>query len=162
MCYNETQRLLKKYDKQYVHGERPNKTTQKQNRDTRKLLHRLELLQDLENQLPFTLTQNQKAEVENLIRRFNNKFKKLHGNASEKTIILAFIFYTRKIDEPKTQIGQYTVATKNGLNTNIFITIICRITEDYRKNSPINNTKTYNYNHQILQNTHPILTNTNP
>lgn len=159
MCYKNTQRLIKKYNRQYVPGERPNKTTQKQNRDTRKLLHRLELLQDLENELPFTLTSQQKSQVEHLIRMFNNKFKKLHGNASEKTIILAFIFIIKRIQNPKYAITRYVVCTKNGLNTNIYETIHSRITEELLKIQPLTNTRTYNYNNEILYNTHTPLTN---
>lgn len=159
MCYNETSRLIKKYDKQYVPGERPNKTTQKQNRNTRKLLQRLETLNELENELPFTLNNQQKAQVEHLIRRFNNKFKKLHGNASEKTIILAFIFIIKRIEHPKYTIDRFVVCRENGLNHNIYETIHSRITEELLKIQPLNNTRTYNYNNEILYHTHTPLTN---
>lgn len=159
MCYDETTKLLKKYKKQYVYGERPTNTTQTQNRNIRKLLRRLDLLQQLTHEIPFNINNQQKAQVEHLIRRFNNKFKKLHRNASEETIILAFIFYIRKMEEPKTQVGQYSIARKKGLNENIFITIICRIGQDYMQTAPLNNTTIYSYDNDITYNVNTPLTN---
>lgn len=156
MCYTTTKKLLDKYNCQYVPGERPSNKTQTNNRHIRKLLRRLELLEDLTQEIPFKLTTHQKRQVETLIRKFNNSFKKLHGNASEKTIILAFIFIIKKAEEPKIQISRYKATRKNGLNDNIFSTINCRIIENYMETEPLNPTSTTKYDPNILNRTIPL------
>lgn len=155
MCYDETTRLIKKYE-QYVPGERPHTQTQAQNRNIRKLIRRIDLLQEITYELPFPLQPYQQKQVEKLIRRFNDSFKKLHGNASEKTIILAFIFLIKRLEHPRYAPSKFVVCTKNGLTTNIYETINARITEDYMKKEPINDTKLYSYDNHILQNEYPI------
>lgn len=156
MCYTSTKKLIQKYDCQYVPGERPSNKTQTNNRHIRKLLRRLELLEDLTQEIPFKLTPTQKLQVETLIRRFNNNFKKLNRKTSEKTIILAFIFLIKKQENPKIKPSQFTLAKRNGLNDTIFSTINCRIIQDYMETEPITNTTTTKYDHNILNRTTPL------
>lgn len=155
MCYDETTRLIKKYE-QYVPGERPSQHTQAQNRNMRKLLRRLDLLHEITYELPFPLEPYQQKQVEKLIRRFNDSFKKLHRNTSEKTIILAFIFFIKRLEDTKYAPSRFLLCSKNGLTDNIYETILGRITEDYMKKEPINDTKLYSYDNHILQNEYPI------
>lgn len=96
------------------------------------------------------LSNYQKRRVHYLINLFGDDLRRLHGRAKKETIILAFIFYIKKIEEPKIRLDDYQVTTKYDLTDNIFEIVICRICEYFMKNMPIVPHVTSDYDHEIL------------
>ena len=96
------------------------------------------------------LSNYQKQRVKYLINIFGDDLKRLHGRAKKETIILAFIFYIKKIEEPKIRLDDYQVTGKYGLSNHIFGIIICRICEYFMRNMPIVPYATSNYDHETL------------
>ena len=143
--------LIKKYDKPYVSGEirscETNRLLKRNQRNAEKHLICDELLFECKS---FTFTKSQKDFIHYLIDYFSNSFKKLHGRAKKETIILAFIFYVKKIEDSHIKIGNYSICKKYGLTNDIFILIICRICNEFVKSSPITYHNTYKYDHEIL------------
>lgn len=147
MCYSETKKLIDKYDCQYVPGEQQSPSTKKTNRNYNKLQERYRILEDTLQTLHFPVTQNEKEQIQTLIRKYNNQFKTLHHNASQETIITAMIITIKKAHDP---------TITYDLNNNIILTITSRILEDYMKNTPIIPQTTYKYDHEILLKENPI------
>ena len=142
--------LLKTYQPSYVPGEQTsteyNNKIKQQNRQKEKL----QIAKDLYNETPFHLTTTDKKEVENLIEMLPN-FRKLHGNASNETIILAFIFYTKIKHNTDIKIDKYAITRKYQLTHSTFEIIICRIAQEYLKTVNIIPRETKKYSHKILE-----------
>ena len=131
--------LLNLYEKNvYVKGERHGREYKKKIRDETKRKHRHlifdELLVEAET---LHLTQDQINIVRYLIDDFNEEFKQLHRNASEEAVVLAFMFYVKKIMAPKTRLSSYKVTSKYKLTNNMFETILCRMLLKFMKKCPI-------------------------
>ena len=86
--------LLRLYKKPIVKGEKRTKEYDKMIKRKQSKKGKEETAKDLFNEVPFHLTNNDKEQVFHLIKMYPN-FRKLHGNASNETIILAFIFYVK-------------------------------------------------------------------
>lgn len=145
------QELLDKYDKPYVPGEVRSPEYEKNLKRKQRLKSRLIKLDIILNEVkPLLLTESQKEHIAYLIRKHSNNFKKLHGNASEETIILAFIFYIKKTEDAAIKIDRYTVTKKYKLSHNAFETIICRLTKHCMEHESVKPVLTTKYDHEIL------------
>lgn len=122
----------------YVKGERHSREYKKKIRDETKRKHRHlifdELLVEAET---LHLTRDQIKIVRYLIDDFNDEFKQLHRNASEEAVVLAFMFYVKKIITPKTRLSSYRITSKYKLTNNMFETILCRMLLKFMKKCPI-------------------------
>ena len=146
---NNIQHLLNKYNKPYIPGEKRTpeyETLIKKQQRTRQRLLKLDMLL---NETPVNINPSQKQQLQHLIQEHNN-FKNLHGNASEECIILAFIFYTKKTENPSIQIDRYRVTQKYNLTHNTFETIICRLLQHTLMKTPIKPTLNKEDNHEII------------
>lgn len=146
---NNIQHLLKKYSTPYTNGEKRTPEYEKTIKQQQRLKQRLIKLDLLLNETPVNINPAQRRQIQHLIIEHNN-FKKLHGNASEETIILAFIFYTKKIETPQIKIDRYTVSQKYKLTHNTFETIICRLLQHTLMNTPIKPTTNTKIEHEKL------------
>ena len=162
--------LIAKYEKPYVKGEGKSQEThnrikQEAKRKNRHLLfdelysevqqEELDINQKTFDELyseakPFTLNVNQIKLVRYLIDMFNNKFKELHGQAKEETIILAFMFYAKKIEEPRTRVTNWRICTKYKLTENVFEIILCRLVLYFMDKSYIRPVRYHGADHEIL------------
>lgn len=134
----DIQTLLDKYDSPYVPGEKRGKCYNKQLQQESRKNRRLVLLDNLINEMkPLTINSHQKEHLRYLISTYSNSFKKLHGNVGEETIILAFIFYVLKLDNPRVTPHRYKIASKYRLTDSVFETILCRLTYLVLSNSPV-------------------------
>lgn len=147
----DIQYLLDTYDNAYVKGEQRSKHTKNRIRkeSVRKNRHLIldELLLESKSLM---LTPNDKKTVRYLIDVFSDDFKKLHRRASDEAIILAFIFYLKKIELPSIRLSDYRICNKYGLTDAVFEIILCRIILYYMRKTPIE-PKTYKKDeHDIL------------
>ena len=130
--------LLQKYNNQYVKGEKISNTLRNKNRTESKRKHRHLLLDNLKNEAEkLNLNNSQIIIVRYLIDEFNKEFQELHRKASEETIILAFMFYVKMIDEPRTRIDKYRVSSKYNLTDKVYEIILCRMLLKFMKKCPI-------------------------
>ncbi len=149
---NRINKLLKTYQSSYVPGEKRSQKYNNTKRTENKLRQRLNILDQLINELPETskINKDQKTLCRNLIITFNTDFKYLHRQAKDDTIILAFIFYQKKLEKPGLILQDYKICTKHELTTPIFLNICCRIANYYMVTSPINIRLTTSYDHELL------------
>ena len=145
------ERLLKKYEKAYVPGEKHSLEYIHNLRVNARLKHRMLLVDKLSLEVKyFFLTPSQKATVKYLVRVFNENFKDLHRQASDETIILAFIFYLKKLDTPKLQLKNYKITKKYNLTDAVFELILCRITNYFMIHHPVYLTTSVRDDHDKL------------
>lgn len=124
----EIETTIQKYKKPYTPGEIRSKEYERRIKQQKRLNERLDLTDTLFNEVTFPLHQYQKNQIKDLVRKHSKNFKKLHGNASQETIIVAFIFYIKKQEEKTDiKIQRYRLARKYKLTHNTFETIICRL-----------------------------------
>ena len=144
--------LLKKYSKSYVPGEQRSIEYDNMIRQKITLNDNIHLLHQLNTELPETLTLN-KCDLriaENLVATFNNNLKLLHKQAKTETILLTFLFYLKKMENPKLQIEDYTILKTYGLTTPIYSLIISRAFMYYMEHVPVSITTTTQYDHEKL------------
>ena len=143
--------LIQKYDKKRMPYEDRGREYDK----LRKREQRKNELQDICDDLFYEckllgLTNYQKQRVIYLVEMFGDNFKSLHGQAKKETIILAFIFYIKKIEDPRIRLERYQITSKYDLTDNIFEIIVCRLCEFFMKRMPIVPYGTTKYNHEFL------------
>ena len=144
--------LLREYNKTYVPGERRSTEYNKMIRHKNMQKTNIHLLHDLNRELPETLQLN-KCDLklaETLVATFNNNLKYLHKQTKKEVILLSFIFYIKKMENPKLQIEDYTILLKYGLTTSIYSLIITRVARHYMTTKPIPITTTTDYDHDLL------------
>ena len=144
--------LLKKYDSQYVNGERISNDARNRNRIESKRKNRHLLLDGLLLEADaLNLNPNQVKIVRYLIDEFNTEFQELHRKSSEETIILAFMFYVKMIDEPRTNVRNYRISTKYNLTDKVYEIVLCRMLLKFMRKCPIRPYGSYNGDeHEIL------------
>lgn len=162
--------LIAKYEKPYVKGERKSQKTHNQIKQEAKRKNRHLIFDELYSEAqqeeldinqkkfdelyfeskPFRLNNNQIKLVRYMIDTFNNKFKELHGQSKEETIILAFMFYVKKIEEPRTQVTDWRICTKYKLTENVFEIILCRLALYFMSHSYIRPIRYHGSDHEVL------------
>lgn len=139
------------YENNYVKGELKSKKTDKKRKQEEKRKNRHLLFDELLLETKVLIfTPNEKKIIRYLIDDFNNDFKYLHRRASEKCIILAFMFYLKKIETPEIRLDRYAVCKKYGLTDHVFELILCRLTLEFMKRAPIKPRQYTKDNHEIL------------
>lgn len=139
------------YDNNYVKGERRSRERNRKMKQNRKLKNRYLLLDELlYESKPLTLTPNQYRLVKDLIYDFNNRFKELHKQASEETIILAFIFFVKKVEDSRTKVTNWKVCKEYGLTDHVFEIILCRLTLGFMERCPIVPREYGKSDHEVL------------
>ena len=130
--------LIGVYEKPYVKGEIRSKESNKKIRDERKRKDRHLIFDELCLEAKtLTLSGNQKRLVRHLIDEFSDDFKQLHRTAKKEAVILAFMFYVKKIENSKIKLQHYRICKKYGLTDHVFEIIVCRLLEDFMKRVPI-------------------------
>lgn len=147
----DIKQLLATYESSYVPGEKRSNKYNNRKKIEAKIRSRIRLLHQLLQVLPESLLLNKDQVMlcENLVKTFIN-FKYLHRQASEETILLAFIFYQLKLDKPGIKIEKYTISHKYKLTTSVYVNIVSRIANYYMLNSPLNIKQTTAYDHDLL------------
>ena len=123
----------------------------KQIRQTQKQKHRHLLLDQLLNEVPFYLQEDQITQIRYWIDTFNTEFKNFHRQASDETIILALIFIQRKQTHKDTQIYRYKISTKYDLTAPIFTTIQNQLIFQLMRTTPLTYNQMKYLNHDIAQ-----------
>ena len=121
---------LKKYNKPYVKGEKRSTEYNKKMKRKEAINNRHRIADTLINEVPFHITPYEKEHVHHLIDMYPN-FKDLHKRASNETIILAFIFYTKISTDADIKINNYYITSKYNLTHTTFELILCRLTLNY-------------------------------
>lgn len=145
--YKHYKKLLEKYDKNYyVKGEILKKSWKEIKRKQR--LHQ-------KHEKAYIITRKMKLNkqetegVKYLINTFTN-FKLIHRTASEETIITAFCFFYKKINNSNVKITDYKPCKDYCLTDSKFELIISRLLEHYMLKSPIKPVCSTRLDHNIL------------
>lgn len=120
-------------------------------RQTQKQKHRHLLLDQLLNEVPFYLQEDQITQIRYWIDTFNTEFKNFHRQASEETIILALIFIQRKQTHKDTQIYRYKISTKYDLTQSIFTNIQNQLIFQLMRTTPLIYSQKKHLDNHILQ-----------
>lgn len=112
--------------------------------------HRHLILDNLLNEISFTLKQSQIKEIRYWIDTFNPYFKDFHRQASEETIILAFIMIQRKQTDKRLQPHTLSISHKYKLTSAKFTTIQNQLIFELMRTTPLTYTLSKKYNHEIL------------
>ena len=144
--------LLKKYSSNYVPGEKRSSEYDNMIRQQTTLSDNIHLLHTLNQELPIKLQLNKcdLKMVEKLLETFQGNLNYLHRQCKTETIILAFIFYIRKMENPRIQIEHYRILTERGLTTQNYSLIISRALKYHLEHRPMPITTTTNYDHDKL------------
>ena len=121
-------------------------------RQSQRNKHRYLLLQQLINESPFYLHDDQIKQIEYWLATFQDDFKGFHRKASEETIILALIFIQRKHTNPETKIYRYTISDKYNLTTPTFELIQNRLIFRLMQTTPLTYNQKIYLDHDIEQN----------
>jgi len=143
------EKLLKKYEKP-TSAERYTKKYKRELKQKQRIKNRHLLLDELTNEIPFHLTNTQIRTIRYFIDTVKD-FNKLHRRCSNKTILLAMIFLLRTLDKPKTNVDEYSISKKYGLNNTNFRLIICRLNNEILKSLPITIHETKRDNYEYLE-----------
>ena len=142
--------LLHKYNSSYVKGEKQSSETNKQLKQRQRRLEKHKLCEELFLEINLHFAPYQKEFIHYLIDLFSEDFKKLHGRAKNEVIILIFMFYTKKVEDARVNLNNYSISKKYGLNDSIFKLVVCRMCDYYIKNSHLVYSETTRYDHDIL------------
>lgn len=150
----DTNQLLKKYDKNYVPGERRTTIRERLHKQNQTNAEKHALADELLRECNIKyLTRNDYEHVHYLVDKFND-FNKLHRKANCEQIILTFIFYTIRIKQPNRQLSDYPRITKKySLTNNIFELIVCRMLQSLLSETPIVPRTVKKYDNDILYRT---------
>ncbi|MCR5027015.1 MAG: hypothetical protein K6A34_06210 [Methanobrevibacter sp.] len=153
MSVESTNKLLRKYENNYVQGERRTTIQEKIHKQKQLKREKHELTDELLNETKvLLLTNTDKEHVHYLVNKFDD-FNSLHRTASKEAIILAFIFYVAKTKTPKRQLKEYSFTSKYGLTEPVFELIMCRIVQRLLEEAPIVPKNTKKYDNDILYKT---------
>ena len=141
--------LLRKYEKPNP-AERYTNTYQNRINTEKARKHRHLILDELLNEVPFILKPYQIEQIRHWIDIFNNDFKDFHRQASNETIILAFIMIQRKQTNPSTKVYKFKISDKYGLTTPIFELVLTRLVFQLMRTTQLTYTLAKKYDHEIL------------
>lgn len=123
----------------------------KQQRLEAKRQNRHLILDQLLNEIPFYLHQGQVETIRKWINEFNPYWKDFHRQASDETIILAFIMIQRKQANKRLKVEKFTISKKYNLTNSIFITIQNQLIFELMRTIPLTYTLSNKYNHELLE-----------
>lgn len=141
--------LLKKYEKP-TSAERYTKEYKRKLKQKQRIKNRHLLLDELINEIPFHLTNTEIDTIRYFIDTVKD-FNRLHRRTSNKGILLAMIFLMRTLTKPKTNVDEYSISKKYGLNNTNFRLIICRLNNEILMSLPITIHETKKDNYEYLE-----------
>ena len=134
--YNPEGQNLTAYEKRHRAEHTSNQYRNKQ-LQTARLKHRHLILDQLLNEINFTVKPYQIERVGYLIDRFNTDLKNLHRQSSDETIILALIMVQYKQENPKMDIGTMRISRKYKLTNHKFTIIQNRLIHQIMKTTEL-------------------------
>ena len=146
------QKLLDKYNAQYVPGEERSNQYDNMIRQKNTLNQNIHLLHTINQELPPELQLN-RCDIriaETLAKTFHTHLKCLCRNCKKEVIFLVFLLHIQKVDKPGLQIEKEPISQKYGLTNNIYELIISRTLKYYMEQAPIPITTTTDYDHDLL------------
>lgn len=150
----DIQSKLEKYSAPYVPGEKRSPEYEREQWQKRTLKRRINISKTLKYEAKYLLINNTHMEqVQYLITIFNDKFKELHKRALDETIILAFIFYTIRLDDSRINLNNYRISKKYHLTEQVFSLIVMRMFHIIMQERPITPQLTTEYDHELLYET---------
>ena len=149
MANNNIKNLLQKYNTNYTPGEIRTQEYEKTIKQKQNIKDKIKIAKDLFQEVPFHLTNDDKEQVLHLIQMYPN-FKDLHKRASNETIILAFIYYTKIPYNTDIKLNNYSITSKYDLTHSTFELIICRLALNYLKEIYIIPYEPKETNHELL------------
>lgn len=149
MSYESIEKKIKKYSNVYVPGEKRSSEYNRNLKQKEAIKSRHLLAEKLFNEVTFHLNDYEKQHVHHLIDMYPN-FKNLHKRASNETIILALIFYTKIPYNTDIKLNKYHITLKYNLTHTTFEIIICRLTLNYLREVYIIPTEPKETNHNLL------------
>ena len=141
--------LLEKYEKP-TSSERHTREYRKKLKQERAVKHRHLVVGELIRECPFNVSKTQIKIIRYYINTVKN-FKKLHKQASNETIILAFIFLHKTLDNPRIDVEKFSISKKYGLNNSNFKLIICRLHKEIMESLPVTIHETSKDNYEYLE-----------
>ena len=139
---------IQKY-KTYVPGENYTTKYNRKQQQKKSLQDKHRIAYTLFNEVTFHLTSDEMEHVLYLIDH-NPNFKKLHKRASNETIILAFIFYTKIAENTDIKLSKYSITKKYQLTNTTFEIILCRLLYEELQRMYIIPVEPKETNHEIL------------
>lgn len=109
------------------------------------------ILDQLLNETPFQLQDGQIQDIRKWIDQFNPYWKDFHRQASDETILLAFIMIQRKQQNKRLKVERFSISRKYNLTQAIFITIQNQLIFELMRTTPLTYTLSKRYNHEILE-----------
>ena len=116
--------------------------------------HRHLILDELLNEIPFTLKPYQITQIRYWLDKFNDNFKEFHRNSSNETIILAFIMIQWKRENPKIHIGSSAICREYNLTNQKFELIQNRLIFQLMKTTELTYNQAKHVNHNLLEKSH--------
>jgi len=139
------------YENNYVKGEmRSTEHNRKRKREEKRKNRHLIFDELLLEAKTLIFTPNQKKLIRYFIDDFNKDFKYFHRRASEECIILAFMFFVKKIETPEIRLERYNICKKYKLTDHVFELILCRLALKLLHKIPIKPRPYTKDNHEIL------------
>ena len=114
------------YEKRH-RAEHTSKEYWNRQRQDKALKHKHLILDQLLNEINFTIKPYQIRQIRYWIDRFHKDFKNLHRQSTNEAIILALIMIEYKQDNPKMDIGTMKISRKYGLTNHKFTIIQNRL-----------------------------------
>ena len=140
---------MKKYEKP-TSAERYTTEYKRKLKQKQAIKNRHLLLDELLNEIPFHLPNTQIQTIRYFINTIKN-FNDLHRRCNNKAILLAMIFLMRTLDKPKTNVDEYSISKKYGLNNTNFRLIICRLNNEILMSLPLTIHETHKDNYEYLE-----------
>ena len=116
--------------------------------------HRHLILDELLNEIPFTLKPYQITQIRYWLDKFNDNFKGFHRNSSNETIILAFIMIQWKRENPKIHIGSSAICREYNLTNQKFELIQNRLIFQLMKTTELTYNQSKYLHHEDLEKPH--------
>lgn len=146
--------LLDKYEKQnnnkWVKGESTSNEYRKKQRLEANRKHRHLILDGLLNEIGFTLTHNEIAQIRYWIDTFNPHWKEFHRQSKNETIILAMIMIQYKTRNTQLRINKFSISKKYNLTSSKFELIQNRLIFLLMKYTPLTYAQSNKYDNYIL------------
>lgn len=146
---SDIKQLIRKYEKP-TRAEKYTKKYQNRLNTEKARKHRHLILDELLKEVPFILQPYQIDQIRHWIDTFNKNFKDFHRQASNETIILAFIMIQRKHTNPQTKVYKFQICEKYNLTTPVFELIQNRLVFQLMRTTPLTYTLSKKYDHEIL------------
>ena len=145
----DIKKLLMKYEKPTA-AEKTSAEYDNKKKMEKAKKHKHLLLDQLLNEITFKLNKNQIAQIRRWIDLFNPYWKDFHRQASDETILLAFIFIQYKQVNPRLRTYEYSICTKYKLTDRKFELIQNNLIFQLMRHTPLTYTLSEKYDHSIL------------